>query len=281
MDTWFFILRKSFRQLTFLHIFHHASITIVAGSVYHFDFNGDMYLPLILNAGVHVLMYSHYLVAALGLPTPWRPWLTSIQLTQFVLIATQSGMSMYRGDSCGAPYFAKVVLVIYMGSMLILFGNFFFQAYVFKKDQARFGAGVVKRVDPIEVTRNHFGRAELDTKGCASVDLPNNFANYMEIHYTVMPLGKPMPNLHVCREPTEGQCSFELAGGSPSCHVSYTVTMKTTILGKPNTAPKPNPFPCCKKPLPGDFDNNKSNISAVKDFVDEGTIDESGLKKRK
>ena len=28
----------------------------------------------------------------------------------------------YRGDSCGDPYFVKLVIVIYMGSMLILFG---------------------------------------------------------------------------------------------------------------------------------------------------------------
>ena len=29
-DTWFFILRRSFRQVTFLHLFHHSSITLVA-----------------------------------------------------------------------------------------------------------------------------------------------------------------------------------------------------------------------------------------------------------
>ena len=27
-DTWFFLLRKSFRQVTFLHLFHHSSITV-------------------------------------------------------------------------------------------------------------------------------------------------------------------------------------------------------------------------------------------------------------
>ena len=156
-----------------------------------------MYLPILLNAGVHVLMYSHYLVAALGLPTPWRPWLTSIQLTQFVLIAVQSSISMFRGDSCGAPYFGKLFMVVYMGSMLVLFANFFLHAYVWKKDSARFGGGVVKRVDPIKITRTHQGRVELDAKGCAVVELPKNLANFIDINYTVMPLGKPMPNLHV------------------------------------------------------------------------------------
>ena len=52
LDTWLFILRKSYRQVTFLHLFHHSSITIVVGSIVRFDFSGDMYLPVLLNAMV-------------------------------------------------------------------------------------------------------------------------------------------------------------------------------------------------------------------------------------
>lgn len=42
LDTYFFILRRSFRQVTFLHLFHHASITVIVGSLMPFDFGGDM-----------------------------------------------------------------------------------------------------------------------------------------------------------------------------------------------------------------------------------------------
>merc|ERR1719453_1744184 len=113
LDTWFFILRKSFRQVTFLHVFHHCSINIVVGLLLPFEFNGDMYLPILLNALVHVMMYSHYLVAALGMSTPWKPYLTSMQLLQFITIACQSTMSLMAGDGCGAPFFGKVLMVIY------------------------------------------------------------------------------------------------------------------------------------------------------------------------
>ncbi len=247
-DTWFFILRKSFRQVTFLHVFHHSSITLVVGLIWPHDFNADMYLPILLNAFVHVLMYSHYMVSALGMPTPWRPYLTSIQLTQFILIATQSGIAMYRGDGCGVGYFAKFILVIYMASMLILFGNFFLQSYVLKKDSARFGDGVVKQVEPIQITKSHFGRVVLDENGEGKVDLPKSFSDPLELNYSIMPIGKPMPNLHVSHEPGVSDCSFGLAGGSPGQTVSYTVTMITTILGKPQKKrliPLP---PCCTKP---------------------------------
>jgi elongation of very long chain fatty acids protein 4 len=244
LDTWFFIARKSFRQVTFLHVFHHCSINIVVGLLLPFDFSGDMYLPILLNAIVHVLMYGHYLVAALGLPTPWKPWLTSIQLTQFITIATQSTLSLSRGDSCGAPYFGKVLMVTYMGSMLILFGNFFYHSYILKKPTARFGDGVIKKLEPLQVTTTHTGRSLLDEAGNASVELPSAFASG-DLSYQVTPIGGPMPQLHVASEPSEEKCSFALAGGSGGRSVSWTVTKVMTIAGE--APPKPPPS-CCGNP---------------------------------
>jgi len=130
-DTWFFLLRKSFRQITFLHMFHHSSITFVVGSIISYYYNGDMYLPVVLNGFVHVLMYSHYLVTAIGVKPWWRPYLTGLQLVQFLLIATQSAIGWASGPSCGFDY-AKALLIVYMGSMLALFGNFFVQSYMVK-----------------------------------------------------------------------------------------------------------------------------------------------------
>ena len=69
---------------------------------------GDMFLPIFLNALVHVLMYSHYLVTALGIKSWWRQYLTSLQLAQFCLISLQSAVAYSRGPSCGAPDWAKV-----------------------------------------------------------------------------------------------------------------------------------------------------------------------------
>lgn len=244
LDTWFFLLRKSFRQVTFLHVFHHCSICVVVGLILPFEFNGDMYLPIFLNALVHVLMYSHYLVSALGLSTPWKPYLTSMQLLQFVTIAVQSWISLSHGDSCGAPFFAKVLMVIYMGSMLILFGNFFLNAYVLKKPSGQF-SGVFKKMEPIQTTRSHSGRVILDSKGMGRVELPGSFSGG-ELTYQVTPIGRPMPNLHIAEEKqTEQECSFLLNGGVPNQAVSYQVIMVLTLLGE-----KPKPAPsCCASPL--------------------------------
>eukprot|EP00419_Tripos_fusus_P031665 CAMPEP_0172779560 /NCGR_PEP_ID=MMETSP1074-20121228/202481_1 /TAXON_ID=2916 /ORGANISM="Ceratium fusus, Strain PA161109" /LENGTH=405 /DNA_ID=CAMNT_0013616523 /DNA_START=491 /DNA_END=1708 /DNA_ORIENTATION=- len=246
LDTWFFIMRKSFRQVTFLHVFHHCSIDIVVGLILPFEFNGDMYLPIFLNALVHVLMYSHYLVSAMGLSTPWKPYLTSMQLLQFVIIASQSTISLSRGDTCGGPYFGKLLMVAYMGSMLILFGNFFLRSYILKTPSPS-SEGVVKRFEPLQVTRSHTGRVQLDAAGCARVPVPAAFGAGTAdgiIHYQLTPIGKAMPNLYISREPKEADCSFGIAGGVACMPVSWTVTTVVTLLG----SPPPKPALCCQNP---------------------------------
>ena len=146
MDTFFFILRKSFRQVTFLHLFHHASITVVVGANFIYDFNGDMFWPILLNSFVHVLMYSHYLATAMGIHSWWRKYLTSLQLVQFVGITFANALAYYRGPSCGYD-FLNIVMIAYMASMLVLFGNFFFQRYVLNKEDASL-KGVIKSEVP-------------------------------------------------------------------------------------------------------------------------------------
>jgi len=113
-------------------LFHHSSITFVIGSIVVYDPSGNMYLPVVLNAFVHVLMYSHYLVTVLGMKSWWRHYLTSLQLIQFMIITTQSIVAYIHGPSCGLD-FEKVLLTVYMGSMLILFGNFFVRQYIVKE----------------------------------------------------------------------------------------------------------------------------------------------------
>lgn len=131
-------------------------------------------------------------------------------------------------------------MVAYMGSMLLLFGNFFFRSYILKKEAAP--NGVVKRQEPIQVSRSHTGRTVLDGQGYARVELPSAFASDGETHYQVTPMGAPMPNLHVSREAQAGDCSFVLEGGVPNMPVSWTVTVVMTLLGE---APKPKPAPTC------------------------------------
>ena len=130
MDTVFFILRKRLCQVSFLHLFHHTSITFVVGLILPYNYSGDMYLPILLNSFVHILMYSHYLASSFGIKAWWRPYLTSIQLIQFCLIAYQNIYAYSIGSTCGSPDFTKIIMLFYMASMLILFSGFFIRRYI-------------------------------------------------------------------------------------------------------------------------------------------------------
>jgi elongation of very long chain fatty acids protein 4 len=216
LDTWFFILRKSFRQVTFLHLFHHSSITIVVGSILPYDFNGDMFLPILLNSIVHVLMYLHYFVTAVGIKSWWRQYLTSLQLAQFILISTQSFLAYREGADCGAPDWAKLLMLGYMSSMLVLFGNFFLQRYVLSKPDANM-CGVIKAVESPRHSQYN-GMERLDQKGEATVYLPPWFStaghkgNLTHFSYQLTPVGATM-GLFVCEEIDVAMGRFRIAGG--------------------------------------------------------------------
>ena len=66
----------------FLHVYHHAVVLLMAWSWLEYrqtlQFGG-----LVFNTAVHVLMYYYYFRRVLGLPTPWKRFVTQFQIIQF------------------------------------------------------------------------------------------------------------------------------------------------------------------------------------------------------
>ncbi|XP_014357322.2 elongation of very long chain fatty acids protein 4 [Papilio machaon] len=90
LDTVFFVLRKKFNQVTFLHVYHHF-VMVAWGWIYYNHFPTDIYVFVaMLNCFVHVVMYTYYALASLGPQYAkyiwWKKYLTTLQLTQFLLI---------------------------------------------------------------------------------------------------------------------------------------------------------------------------------------------------
>ncbi len=56
LDTVFIILKKSWRQLSVLHVYHHASVALMVRLFMLYDINGDSYLAAFLNACVPSLL---------------------------------------------------------------------------------------------------------------------------------------------------------------------------------------------------------------------------------
>ncbi|XP_076120990.1 elongation of very long chain fatty acids protein 1a [Alosa pseudoharengus] len=135
MDTVFFVLRKKHSQVTFLHIFHHSfmpwtwwwGITLTPAS-------GMGTFHCMVNAVVHVIMYSYYGLSAAGPQFQrylwWKKYMTAIQLMQFVLVSVHISQ-YYFMEKCDfqVPVFIHLIW-IYGTLFFILFSNFWFQSYI-------------------------------------------------------------------------------------------------------------------------------------------------------
>ena len=124
LDTLFFIARFSWRQVTFLHVYHHSSITAVTALFLTLDASGDLYLPALLNSFIHVLMYSHYFLSSFGFHCWWKKYLTMLQLLQFAICWSQPLISLYYGPS----WYANPLLLS-LNCLVTVLRYFFWIAY--------------------------------------------------------------------------------------------------------------------------------------------------------
>ncbi|KAG6899503.1 hypothetical protein C0993_009678 [Termitomyces sp. T159_Od127] len=139
LDTVFLALKK--KPMQFLHVFHHSATALLCYS----QLNGRTSISwtvIVLNLAVHVIMYYYYYATAGGAKIWWKKYLTTMQITQFVIdlvlvyFGTYSHMIFkyfpdtlpFVGDcagSEGAAVFGCALLTSYLG----LFINFYLQTY--------------------------------------------------------------------------------------------------------------------------------------------------------
>ncbi|CAO1432026.1 unnamed protein product [Diamesa tonsa] len=131
MDTMFFILRKKDKQLSFLHIYHHSTVFMIWWIGVKFVPTGSTFLPALVNAFIHVVMYSYYGLAAIGPHMQpylwWKKYLTVLQLAQFAGAIILGMNAIING--CDFPLWMQYLLCIYMSSFLVLFGKFYVKEY--------------------------------------------------------------------------------------------------------------------------------------------------------
>lgn len=131
MDTVLMVLRKRMRQVTFLHVFHHATMLNIWWWVMMFIPGGQSWFGSCLNCLVHVVMYSYYglsVVPALQKKLWWKRYITRFQLIQFAITLSHTLSTMYT--KCDFPVWGQYLLAGYMMLMLTLFANFYMRAYI-------------------------------------------------------------------------------------------------------------------------------------------------------
>lgn len=127
-DTFFMVVRKSNKQISFLHVYHHFLLVWAWYFVCKVACGGDAYFGAIMNSFIHVVMYGYYLMSLLKLNCPWKKQVTKLQMVQFVVCMTHASYMLYNGDKYYPPALSALNIFV-MVNMLVLFGNFYRQAY--------------------------------------------------------------------------------------------------------------------------------------------------------
>merc|ERR1719183_3395479 len=136
-DTIFIVLGKKWRQLSFLHVYHHTTIFLFYWLNSHVNYDGDIYLTILLNGFIHTVMYTYYFICmhtkdpqtGKSLPIWWKSYLTLMQLIQFTLMMSQATYLVFHGCDKLSLRITKIYFV-YILSLFFLFAQFFVNSYM-------------------------------------------------------------------------------------------------------------------------------------------------------
>ncbi|PVF96095.1 elongase of fatty acids ELO [Serendipita vermifera] len=136
IDTVFLALKK--KPLTFLHVFHHAATAALC----YTQLDGRtivQWTVISLNLAVHVLMYYYYYATAGGKKIWWKQYITTMQITQFVIdlfvvyFATYTHFAYARGWPASGDCSGGVPAALYGCALLtfylVLFIDFYRRTY--------------------------------------------------------------------------------------------------------------------------------------------------------
>lgn len=135
-DTFWMVIRKKDKQISFLHVWHHMVMAPVMWEGVHYFPGGTSAFGPMINSFIHTVMYSYYLLAGLGVRVPraLKQTITSMQLTQFVLIAAHS--LFHATHPTYWPSLLTWTQMVLMVNMLFMFSSFFAAAYCKKRTTA-------------------------------------------------------------------------------------------------------------------------------------------------
>lgn len=137
-DSIFFVLKKKFTHLSFLHVFHHGIMPFETWWGVRFVGGGHGGFAAFFNAGVHTVMYLYYFLSALGPGMQpylwWKRYLTRLQMVQFVCVFIHALLPLLF--DCGYPEIMPKILLANAAVFFILFANFYFFAYINKKSKS-------------------------------------------------------------------------------------------------------------------------------------------------
>ncbi|KAI1294215.1 Elongation of very long chain fatty acids protein 1 [Halotydeus destructor] len=146
LDTFFFVLRKSDRQVSFLHVFHHGIMPVACYTGLKFIPGGNASMVPFINTGVHAIMYTYYGLSAIGPHMQpylwWKRYITIIQVIQFVIIGIHA-IYGFVTPNCSYHKFFHLMQLAYAAIFFNMFFSFYRASYnKVPQDKAKLQNGV-------------------------------------------------------------------------------------------------------------------------------------------
>ncbi|KAL4398796.1 Fatty acyl-CoA elongase/Polyunsaturated fatty acid specific elongation enzyme [Malassezia pachydermatis] len=142
VDTFFLVIKK--KKLMFLHVYHHMATAVLCYTQIVAQ-TPVAWFVISINLAVHVVMYAYYGLSSIGISCPWKKWITTGQITQFVIDLCICNYTLYhyfglklRGvlpgvKPCWGQPIAALGAVMVLLSYLVLFILFYHATYNAKR----------------------------------------------------------------------------------------------------------------------------------------------------
>ncbi len=110
---------------------HHFLTPIYGWFICRYYPGGNATFGAFLNFGVHTIMYSYYFLASLGPRYAgylwWKRYLTTFQISVFVVSFSRSFVNLVGLAECGFPWQMDLLSVLMFALMFLLFAEFYMQ----------------------------------------------------------------------------------------------------------------------------------------------------------
>ncbi|XP_058816151.1 elongation of very long chain fatty acids protein AAEL008004-like [Topomyia yanbarensis] len=131
LDTVFFTLRKKDKQISFLHLYHHTVMPMISWGATKYYPGGHGTFIGVINSFVHIVMYSYYMMAAMGPQFHkylwWKKYITDLQMIQFGMAFMHSAQLLWT--DCGYPRWSVCFTLPNAIFFYMLFNDFYKNTY--------------------------------------------------------------------------------------------------------------------------------------------------------
>lgn len=138
-DTFFFVMRKKYDQVSTLHVIHHGIMPMSVWFGVRFTPGGHSTFFGFLNTFVHIIMYTYYMLAAIGPQMQkylwWKKYLTVLQMVQFVMVFFHAFQLLFI--ECDYPKAFAWIILFHSVMFYFLFYNFYKQSYKSRENKQK------------------------------------------------------------------------------------------------------------------------------------------------